>query len=61
MKRYCVDIFEYDRGKGSKLDETKEFASKGEALGFAKKFNSKNNKTVVPDWYLIASLPYPKK
>lgn len=52
--KYLVDIMEYERGWGSRLDETKSFDSKTEAEAYIKEFNSKNTETVVPDWYMVA-------
>lgn len=53
-----VDIMEYERGWGNRLDETKEFETYEEALAFRKDFNAKNTDDVVPDWYMVASGPY---
>jgi len=51
---YRVDLIEYERGWGSKLDETVYFDNEAEARKYAEDFNAKNTDTVVPDWYMIA-------
>jgi hypothetical protein len=53
-----VQIWEYERGWGSRLDEVKTFVTHPEAVIFQKEFNSKNTETVVPDWYMVAKEPY---
>lgn len=53
-----VDIMEYERGWGSRLDETKYFDNKPEADAFVKKFNSRNIQPTAPDWYMVAQGPY---
>jgi len=51
---YRVDLVEYERGWGSKIDETIYFDNEVEARKFAEDFNAKNTEKVVPDWYMIA-------
>lgn len=52
---YRVDMVEYERGWGSKLDETLYFNSKEEAQNYANTYNAENNKeAVAPDYYIIA-------
>lgn len=51
---YRVDIIEYERGWGSKLDDTKYFDNETEARKYAADFNNKNTAKEVPDWYMIA-------
>lgn len=51
---YRVDLIEYERGWGSKVDETIYFDNEDEARQYVEKFNSKNTETKVPDWYMIA-------
>ena len=52
---YRVDIVEYERGWGSKIDETKYFDNKEEAERYAKAYNQKHNTSpTVPDWYMVA-------
>ena len=56
---WCVDIYEFERGWGYKLDETIVFNNdKNEASEFTTKYNSSNTETVVPDWYMVAHDPY---
>lgn len=57
MSYYSVDLYEYERGWGSKLDETYYFRSKILADNYARDFNSKNTEKSVPDWYMIAYEP----
>lgn len=51
---YRVDLIEYERGWGSKIDETLYFDNEEEAREYVKKFNARNTATTVPDWYMIA-------
>ena len=51
---YRVDLVEYERGWGSKVDETIYFDNEAEAREYVEKFNAKNTEKVVPDWYMIA-------
>lgn len=49
-----VYIFEYERGWGSRIDETKEFDTHEEAEAFAARFNASNTEPTAPDWYMVA-------
>lgn len=51
---YKVQLIEYERGWGSKVDETKYFDTKESAMTFVNEFNSKNTSPVAPDWYMVA-------
>lgn len=51
---YRVDLIEYERGWGSKIDETLYFDNEEEAREYVKKFNARNTATTVPDWYMVA-------
>ncbi len=51
---FRVDLIEYERGWGSKVDETIYFDNEEEARQYCKDFNAKNTSTTVPDWYMIA-------
>ena len=51
---YQVNIMEYERGWGSKLDEKKFFDNEAEARAFCAQYNAKNSETRVPDWYMVA-------
>ena len=51
---YRVDLIEYERGRGSKIDETLYFDNEEEAREYVKTFNARNTATTVPDWYMIA-------
>jgi len=59
MPIWKVDLWEYERGWGKRLDETKEFDFYEAAKAFQDEFNSHNNEPTVPDWYMVASDPYP--
>jgi len=51
---FRVDLIEYERGWGSKIDETIYFDNEAEAREYCKNFNAKNTAKEVPDWYMIA-------
>lgn len=51
---YRVDLIEYERGWGSKVDDTLYFDNEEEAREYVKTFNARNTATTVPDWYMIA-------
>ena len=54
-----VDIWEHERGWGSKVDSTKGFLTTEEADAYVEGYNKKYNPPVasldhVPDWYMVA-------
>jgi hypothetical protein len=51
---YKANIWEYERGYGSKIDEVRSFDTKEERDEFVKKFNAQNTSETVPDWYMVA-------
>jgi len=51
-----VHIEEYERGWGSRLDSVLEFDYLEDAQAFVTGFYSKNDKDVVPDWYMTADI-----
>lgn len=51
---YRVDIVEYERGWGSKIDETKYFDNAPEAKAYVAEYNSENPPGPAPDWYMQA-------
>lgn len=54
-KTYKVQIVEYERGWGSKVDEELYFDDQQEAKQYVIDYNNKyNNKPTVPDWYMKA-------
>lgn len=55
--RYKVVIIESERGWGQKIDEIKYFTDEKKAKEFVKEYNSYNDKTEVPDWYMYAKDP----
>lgn len=55
---YRVDIFESERGWGSRIDESIYFTKKGEAEQYVKDYNDKyNTASSTPDWYMSAQSP----
>lgn len=53
-KTFRVDIFEYERGWGSKIDEQLWFDNQPEAVEYINNFNSRNTADSAPDWYMVA-------
>ncbi len=52
---YRVDIVEYERGWGSKIDDTLYFDNEKEAREYADNYNKKHNTApTAPDWYMVA-------
>jgi hypothetical protein len=51
---YRVDIIEYERGWGSKVDEVIYFDNKAEAVKYCEDFNAKNTDLLAPEWYMVA-------
>ena len=52
---YQVDLVEYERGWGSKVDETIYFDNEEEARKYCDEFNAKNTAPTAPDWYMVAN------
>lgn len=52
--KFKVNIWEFERGWGSKVDHVREFNTYDEAIRFIDVFNADNIETVVPDWYMVA-------
>lgn len=59
--KWYVDLVEYERGWGSRVDETRVFDDYDEAKQFQEEFNSHNTEDEVPDWYMVAKDPLPQK
>jgi hypothetical protein len=59
VQAFRVDLIEYERGWGSKVDETLYFDNEAEARQYCKDFNAKNTETQVPDWYMVADYAGP--
>lgn len=55
--KYRVDVYEYERGWGSRLDFQRDFDDKALAQEYMAEFNSKNTDSVAPDWYMVAQKP----
>lgn len=53
-RKYKAHIMEYERGWGSRVDETREFDSLEARNTFIKEYNSHNTEEKVPDWYMVA-------
>jgi hypothetical protein len=51
---YTAVLIESERGWGQRIDEVREFKTEKARDSFIKKFNSKNNEPVTPDWYMYA-------
>ncbi len=51
---FRVDLIEYERGWGSKVDEVKYFDTEPEAKQYCVEFNAKNTSLTAPDWYMVA-------
>ena len=64
---FRVDVWEHERGWGSRIDFSKDFNSDDfdgnadkallAANTFVKEFNEVNNLPEVPDWYMTAHAP----
>ena len=51
-----VEIIESEAGWGQKVDDVKEFDTHEKAAAFVEEFNSFNDKSEVPDWYMYARI-----
>ncbi len=51
---YRVDILEFERGYGSKIEDVIYFDNEMEARQYVLDFNAKNILQNVPDWYMCA-------
>lgn len=58
MEKFKVHIMEYERGWGSRVDETKEFDTRELADAFIREYNEDNNLPEAPDWYMVAIASY---
>ena len=57
-RNFKVEVWEYERDWGSKLDFTNYYDTYSKAEAFIEKFNSSNTDKKVPDWYMVAKGPY---
>jgi hypothetical protein len=65
--KFKVNLWEHERGWGSKIDEVKYFDSNdyegdsdkalSAAKEFVKEFNKDNTLPQAPDWYMVADAP----
>ena len=53
-RKHLVNIYEFERGWGQRLDQVKSFDTESEALAFVREFNKLNAEPQVPDWYMVA-------
>ena len=51
---YKVKIYEMDSWSGEKLIDNKYFDNDIEAISFTQKYNEKNDKKIVPEYYTYA-------
>lgn len=51
---YRVDIMEFERGWGSRVDEILYFDNEAEALRYVTTFNAVNTVPTAPDWHMVA-------
>jgi len=53
---------ESELGWGTRLDETLDFGDSSidheRAVAYVKGYNSVNNKSIIPDWYMYADGPH---
>lgn len=56
MEKFKVEIKEYERGWGSRLEEVKTFDAYDEAFKFCEKHNAANDLPVTPDVYYVARI-----
>jgi hypothetical protein len=54
---FRVDVWEYERGWGSKVDFRVYFRELANADAYVAKFNSRNTASSAPDWYMQAENP----
>jgi hypothetical protein len=54
--KFTAYIMEYERGWGSRVDETLKFDTEKERDDYIAEYNAKyNTEKVVPDWYMVAT------
>lgn len=56
MRKFRVNILEFERGWDSIITEVVYFNSKKDAENYVVRFNSHNDSPEVPDWYMIAEM-----
>ena len=55
IRDHRVDILEYERGWGSRVDESIYFDTEQEARDYATTYNKTHNTApTAPDWYMVA-------
>jgi hypothetical protein len=54
---FRVDVYEYERGWGSRRDFSMYFRELVNADKYVAKFNSRNTAASAPDWYMQANDP----
>jgi hypothetical protein len=58
VKRWCVNLTEYERGWGSKMFHQELFKTFEEACKYRDTENDKNDLPYVPDYYIVAGDPF---
>jgi hypothetical protein len=53
-----VQVWEFEKGWGNRLDSVEEFKTVEEANRYQQTFNAKNDLPEAPDWYMAAYTPY---
>lgn len=54
MRKAIVEVREYERGWGSRVEDVIEFDTNAQAEAYCKEYNKDNNLPQVPDWYMVA-------
>lgn len=56
MSQVSVEIVEYERGWGSRVDEVRKFETRAAAEKFCASYNADNKEASAPDWYMVARI-----
>lgn len=56
MKKTIVEVREYERGWGSRVEDVIEFDTYAKAQAYCDDYNKDNNLPTVPDWYMVATI-----
>ena len=57
IKKYRVNFTEYERGWGQRPAGFEDFDTLAEATSRMTSYNSQNNQTNAPDWFIKAEQP----
>lgn len=55
--KYKVEIWEFERGWGRRLEGVHYFDALVDARSFQDRFNARNTEASAPDWYMQADDP----